>query len=141
MIRELVCCLVDLKLRVRDIEEQVCQLDKLKFLKEPLEISLEKSVYARVQAHAQHAKTYMLPYLVTNLLQLCLGMNNKLHHRDFMIALAPNLNVYIKSYKFDEHHAQKCFELALRSWFEEQCRLHTAVYSFEHAFEPLFRNT
>ena len=68
MIRELVCCLVDLKLRVRDIEEQVCQLDKLKFLKEPLEISLEKSVYARVQAHAKHAKTYILPYLVTNLL-------------------------------------------------------------------------
>ena len=73
MIKELVCCLVDLRLRVRDIKQQVRKLSKLKFLKRPLKRSLRFSVYTPVNAHANHAMSYTLPYLVSNYLQLCLG--------------------------------------------------------------------
>ena len=55
MIKEILCCLVDLRLRVGDIEQVVLKLGKLKFLKDPLNRSLQKCVYEPVIAHATHA--------------------------------------------------------------------------------------
>ena len=48
MIRELVCCVVDLKYWMRHIKSEILRLKPLEFLSKPLEFSLKKSVYGEV---------------------------------------------------------------------------------------------
>ena len=76
MIKELVCCILDSRHRVLEIQQKVELLELLPFLKEPIERSLEVSVYKPAQALQAHATSFILPYMVTNYLDQCLGYHS-----------------------------------------------------------------
>ena len=140
MIKELICCLLDLAHWVVQIKRKMKLLEPLPFLKRPIDRSLEVCVFKPEQALNKHAMSFILPYLVHNYLKMCQGHDSYTSVRRFVVRLAPHIFVRVKPDKFGEPSAQETFKRALRSWFVQYCRLHTAVYSIKDAFKPLFEN-
>ena len=140
MIKELVCCVVDLEHWVFQIRRQMELLAPLPFLRRPLDRSLEVSVFKPFQALNKHAMAFILPYLVNSYFDQCQGNEDYTYVRNFAIRLSPHIFVRIEPNKFGQTDILDRFKSAIASWFEQYCSLHTAVYSLKDAFNPLFEN-
>ena len=129
MIKELVCCLIDLAHRVAMIKHKMKLLEPLPFLYRPIDRSLKVSVFKPLKALNKHAMSFILPYLVHGYIEQLQGNDSYTSVRKFVIKLAPHIFVFVKPDQFGEPDTQKTFKRAIRSWFVQYCELHTAVYS------------
>ena len=96
MIKELVCCLIDLAHRVAMIKHKMKLLEPLPFLYGPIDRSLKVSVFKPLKALNKHAMSFILPYLVHGYIEQLQGNDSYTSVRKFVIKLAPHIFVFVK---------------------------------------------
>ena len=115
-------------------------LSKLEYFSNPLRMRINVSVNCAVDRFIYKLQNFVLPFLTTHYIVLCLKTMKGLECAPFSVRLPSGLVTRVDIWKYDTPFACMKLDSQLEICFKAYQDAHTAVYSINSALKKLFEN-